>query len=221
MYPKNIQIISLLKERKFQYEFLHTIFDKPLSFEMLKTWKEQIFANQIESNEHLIPFLTELSSQETADIVLKEQKNFQELFFGPEHIPAPPWESVYRTRERILFGEPTLKMREKLRDFDLHYEEEHKEPEDHISVELEFMNYLIDKTMWSIDEENEKECSKALYYQFRLLDEHLMKWIEPFTADILLNTTSCLYKGSALFLRDFIQEDYEYMKEIKEVLGNE
>lgn len=217
-HSENINLISIMIDRKFQYEFLHTAFSNPISEEMLSKWKEQLSSKSIIPDEHLNPFFSELSSQEEKVIFEKEKENFLQLFFGPEHIPAPPWESVYQTRERLLFGEPTLKMREKLRAFNLYYEEEKREPEDHISIELEFMNHLIYKSIKAINEEDEKEFSKSLNYQFLLLDDHLVKWVEPFTEDIISSTTSSFYKGSAQFLREFIQQDYRYLNEIKEVL---
>ncbi|QED49463.1 TorD/DmsD family molecular chaperone [Cytobacillus dafuensis] len=220
-HSENSNLISMMKDRKSQYEFLCTAFSNPILKEVLNIWKEQLSFKSIISDEHFRLFFSELSSQKVEEIFEKEKENFLRLFFGPEHIPAPPWESVYRTRERLLFGEPTLKMREKLKIFNLNYEEENKEPEDHISLELEFMSHLIDKSLKSINEENEKEFSRALHYQFLLLDDHLVKWAEPFTEDILSFTTSAFYKGLAQFLREFIKQDYQYMSGIKEVLGNE
>lgn len=220
-HSENSNLIAITKDRKSQYEFLYTAFSNPISKEVLSNWKKQLSIKSIISDKHFSLFFSELSSQKVEEIFEKEKENFLLLFFGPEHIPAPPWESVYRTRERLLFGEPTRKMREKLKMFNLYYDEENKEPEDHISLELEFMNHLINKSLKSINEENEKEFSKALNYQFLLLDDHLVKWVEPFTKDILSFTTSSFYKGLAQFLRDFIKQDYQYMSGIKEVLGNE
>ncbi|WP_017754708.1 TorD/DmsD family molecular chaperone [Calidifontibacillus oryziterrae] len=215
------QLIQAMEERSFQYEFLHTVFSSPLSIELLKEWKNQSNFNPFEAQEHLIAFFSELSSLEIEKVEEKERESFLQLFFGPEHIPAPPWESVYRTKERILFGEPTLQMRKKLREFNLYFQNESKEPEDHISIELEFMIYLIDEAIKSIKEGDENKFSRALEYQFLLLNDHLMNWIDPFTDDIQSATTSSLYKGSALLLRDFINQDYQYLLDIKEVINHE
>nr|WP_239094048.1 molecular chaperone TorD family protein [Bacillus sp. B15-48] len=144
-----------------------------------------------------------------------------QLFVGPGVIPAPPWESVYRSRERLLFGEQTLKLREKLRSFDLHFEGDGHEPEDHIATELEFMGYLIQTTINAIISQDEEQFLKAIQTQFSLLEEHLLKWVPPFVEDILSSTPSSLYKGSALFLQDLIHEDYQYMNQLKEVLDYE
>lgn len=112
-------------------------------------------------------------------------------------------------------------MRKKLREFNLYFQNESKEPEDHISIELEFMIYLIDEAIKSIKEGDENKFSRALEYQFLLLNDHLMNWIDPFTDDIQSATTSSLYKGSALLLRDFINQDYQYLLDIKEVINHE
>lgn len=215
------ELVQIMEERNFQYQFLHTVFSEPLNMDLLNEWKNQFPLNPFESQEYLNAFLEELTSGQVDKIEAKEKESFLQLFFGPEHIPAPPWESVYRTRERILFGEPTLQIRKKLRDFNLYYQNEHKEPEDHISIELEFMNYLIDKSIKSIKEGDEEEFSRALDYQYLLLNDHLINWIESFAEDILSSTNSSLYRGSAIFLKDFIKQDYQYMSEIKEVISHE
>jgi len=205
-----------MRQRKLQYDFLSRVFREPLSHEFLKEWKELIH-HEIELSEQLEPFFHEMNHSELNEIAEKEKQHFLTLFFGPEHILAPPWESVHRSEDGLLFGEATLKMREKLRSFDLVFEGGYKELEDHISIELEFMGYLISKTIDLIEKNEVDELIDILHDQYSFLDEHLTKWIGHFTNRIQLNTSSSLYRGAARFLNTLIQQDYQYLKEIKEV----
>ncbi len=221
MNSETNKLHSVMKERKAQYEIIQAIYSEPLSLEVYQKWKEQTPTELEQLDKHYREFFEELAINDVEEVFNKERENYLQLFFGPGHIPAPPWESVYRTKEKLLFGDPTLSFRKKLREFNLYYDGESKEPEDHISVELEFMIYLIDQCLFAIENEREVDFKRALQGQFSLLDDHLINWVEQFTNDIASSTTSFLYRGSANFLRNLIFQDYQYLSEIKEVLNHE
>lgn len=209
-----------LEERKFHYQLLHTLFSGPMKSETLQRWNEADFQEVIQTTGYFAPFLSELTAGHIDEIAEKEQESYLKLFFGPGHIPAPPWESVYRTNDKALFGEPTLKLRAKLREFQLQSDEENEMPEDHIAIELEFMVFLIDSAIAALEGQKQSQFNKSMYYQFLLLDDHLVQWVKPFSKDILSHTTSSLYSGAAQLIRDFVIEDSKYMKQIEEVLSH-
>ena len=83
------------------------------------------------------------------------------------------------------------------------------------------MNHLINYTLSAKEEGREEDYAKGVYTQYWLMKEHLNRWITPFTKDILSSNTSDLYKGIALLLILFVEEDFEYIKTLKEDLDNE
>ncbi|MCB8816455.1 molecular chaperone TorD family protein [Desulfosporosinus shakirovi] len=69
---------------------------------------------------------------------------YTRLFIGPTKLPVPPWESVYVSKERLLFQESSLKVRQ--RQCYLNYNflpaKYRSEADDHIALELDFMYNL-------------------------------------------------------------------------------
>lgn len=57
-------------------------------------------------------------------------------------MPAPPYESCYRSPERVLPQASALEVREQYRNAGLAVKRLNREPDDHIGLELEFMYYL-------------------------------------------------------------------------------
>lgn len=222
------ELIAISKEREAIYSFLRVSFQCPLTTEMIKHWTEcfslEFKAVLTDGNEELRSFFESLDKKTLELIVEEEREAYLATFyiFNEEgKVPAPPWESAYITRDKSLFGEPAFQIRDKLAEFGLQYIHENTDPDDHIAIELEFMNYLINYTLSAKEDGREEEYAKGVYTQYWLMKEHLNRWITPFSKDILSSNTSAFYKGIALLLRLFIEEDFEYLKTIKEELDNE
>lgn len=64
------------------------------------------------------------------------------LFSGPEP-KAAPWESVWREKDRLLFGENTKAVAKTYLGWGIRIEQAGHEPEDHLGLELAFMCYLL------------------------------------------------------------------------------
>lgn len=222
------EILSTSQERITIYSFLKFALEKPLTTETLKLWKENFSSDFIEvltyENCDLQAFFEDLKKNDLDSMKEQEKEAFLATFniFNEEgKIPAPPWESVYVTRDRSMFGNPVFQMRKKLAEFDLQFIDVNKEPDDHIAIELEFMCYLINDTLEALKTDDEARFLKGLYTQYWLHKEHFMRWVQSFTKDIQSSDSSSFYNGVAELLRSFIAEDYEYIKSIKEGLENE
>jgi TorA maturation chaperone TorD len=130
-------------------------------------------------------------------------EEFRILFEGPDHLAAPPWESVYRTRERILFGPTTLEVRQAYRLAGLAFSEGGKEPEDHVSLELTFLAVLCDRVSAS----NSDPTWIKAYKEF--LSNHLAQWIPAFTNEILVHARTDFYQGLARLLCAIVRIETE------------
>jgi len=150
---------------------------------------------------------------------LEELKiEYARLFIGPFKLLVPPYGSMYLEDEEHLMANSTL-------DVQRRYEEENidvaiQEIPDHISIELEFMYYLMYQEMSalepklfehqkngydSISEHNgvaesekssEKMVSDYRLKQYDFLNKHLSRWIPSFGEKVnkhaKLNTYKCL-----------------------------
>lgn len=217
-----------VQERTTIYTFLKIGFEGPLTIETLKLWKETFSPEFIEvlsdGNKDLFRFFENLKSQNPSDVEQREKYAYLATFnlLNPTgKVPAPPWESVYVTRDQTLFGDPVFQIRNQLEQFGLQYIDKNKEPEDHIAIELEFMCYLCKYTWEAMTSGNKEGYAKGIYTQYWLHKEHFSRWLDSFTNNILSSDTSDLYKGLATLLKVFISEDFEYMKSLKEGLDYE
>ena len=64
------------------------------------------------------------------------QTEYTVLFLGAGEPLAPPWESLYRTPEKLLFGPPVGQVRAFMERFGVEAVEKYRMPEDHMGLEL-------------------------------------------------------------------------------------
>lgn len=94
-----------------------------------------------------LPENKRIEIQQNLQIQSFEQLNddYQRLFIGPNHLPAPPWGSVYLDKESVIFGESLLKLRTFLQENQINLLLNQNEPEDHIGLMLMLTAYLAEQ----------------------------------------------------------------------------
>lgn len=128
------------------------------------------------------------------------REEYTSLFLGAAHLPAPPWESVYRSDERTLCDWPTLAVRDAYRRSGLMTAWD-GEPDDHIGLELLFLGVLCERAA-----EGDAEAEGALC---SFLKEHLLQWAPAFTADLAAAATTGLYCGLAKLTAGYLALESE------------
>lgn len=93
------------------------------------------------------------------------------LFSGPNPA-ARPWESVWREKDKLLFGENTALVRDTYAAWGIATERQGHEPEDHIGLELAFCVTLLQRAL----EDGDVSALGALA---TFLDDHLLQWAGP------------------------------------------
>ncbi len=208
-------LLKVFHSRQNFYQFLQFLFFEPISMEAILNFRgsEELEALKTldSGGQSLYQYF---SAAENCD-VQKQRDEFYRLFSGPGVILAPPWESVYRTKDHLLFGESTFQVRAFYHKYGLEYKAETHEPDDHLVIELEFMHYLNELC----ENASDLDCLSGLVDdQLLFLTEHICIWAPHFCRKILHNTDSLLYKGAAILLEDFINFDIETLKEMRGVL---
>ncbi len=138
------------------------------------------------------------------DDLNRHKVDYSRLFLGPFKLLAPPYGSIYLEDGKFM-SESTLAAR------DL-YEQEGldivlKDAPDHISVELEFMYFLILKEAEACENSDLNEAARLREKQASFLRIHLGKWIRPFAHNIERNAETEFYRALGRATRDFVQED--------------
>ena len=102
----------------------------PFSLTASLSMDEQITGGLELLSGSLEPFKEEVSDR---DLEQLQEDHFQ-LFVGSGMPTAPPWESFYRTEERLMVSSHTLEVRALYERFGLVSERKEREPEDHVGL---------------------------------------------------------------------------------------
>jgi TorA maturation chaperone TorD len=214
-------LLSILQSRLYLNQLIRFILDSPPEKNaLLKIVDDPIFISLCKINHACHTIQTGIQSLLSNDHSLLPfaQEEYNRLFVGPNALPAPLWESVYLSKEHIMFEKQTLQVRERYRQHDLSFVNGKNEPDDHILIELEFLSYLIEQTILG-STINEKQ--NYLDNQISFLDDHLLKWCPKFCELLSESTEFEFFKGTAMLLHEYIGLEKELAITIKEALQNE
>ena len=205
--------------RAFVYGLLSSIFKGKPDAEFLTQFKDKemdiIQRYLLKSNNDKVKYGLEVIAkcldQITTDYYHDLGEEYAFLFLGPT-MKAPPWESVYRTKGGIVFGQSTLAVREAYREFDLVIKKKNLEPDDNLAIELGFMCYLCEQAAEAIGNQAWKTFEDILSAQQRFLTEHLNIWVGKFSRFVTEAEVSDFYKGFAVLTEGFIEDEIQGVK---------
>ncbi|MGE4272479.1 MAG: molecular chaperone [Desulfitobacterium sp.] len=222
-------IAIILANRHYLYQLLQHIFGNEPSQELLDIATNQHTQEALElmldeDDSYLntyLALLTELRqglATDTDGTLDKLTSEYTYLMIGPNKLPAPPWESVYVTKERALFQESTLKVRRTYLEYQFLPANYPHEADDHLAFELDFMAHLAKLTLERFDEQNIDDVKRLLADQKAFLEEHLLVWIGDFAKDIQESKTHHFYPHLAALTEQFLQTDNLVLDELLSLL---
>ena len=129
------------------------------------------------------------------------------LFIGPFQLVAPPYGSYYLDERKIVMGDSTARADAFYSFCGLHLSDDFYELPDHITVELEFMSFLVFKQREAAATGNTDEAKRLVGLQREFLSTFLMPWIEPFTSAVIIDGEAPFYQAIARCTADFITND--------------
>ncbi|WNS74066.1 molecular chaperone TorD family protein [Bacillus sp. DTU_2020_1000418_1_SI_GHA_SEK_038] len=189
-------------ERNFQ---LFLFFQRYYSGEALsyglQDWKEVARVLNSEwlpfKNDNFVKGITILQTIDSDDLESLKY-DFSRLFIGPRELLASPYESSYRNVEQLLMQKETLQVRNFYMQAGLAVANYESEPDDHMSIELEFICYLLAKRL-------EQPAYDQLYVRF--LQNHLLKWFEDHCSNIHKYARNKICKAMGLLLLGFLSAE--------------
>ncbi|MFH2060988.1 MAG: molecular chaperone TorD family protein [Pseudomonadota bacterium] len=152
--------------------------------------------------------ISELNTQ-SIDILTVE---YTRLFIGPYSLPAPPYGSIYIEKERKVMGDSTMDALKHYQDFGLEIAGSLKEVPDHITIELEYLYFLIFKEIESIQFNDPEVTQTYMIEQVSFLTDHLNRWVPDFTKNIVVNSGIEFYRSLANMTKTFIEEDIDFLE---------
>ena len=229
MANQNESIEILLSNRTYLYELLHTVFSGVPNEELLHIISgeqtKEAFSLLSEADDDMMAKMAHFCS--TQDKKLAENKEYLEdvkseytrLLIGPGKLVAYPWESTYNGKENLLFQESTLRVRQAYRKYGYLPEEYPKVADDHIALELHFMEKLSERVLKSFQEGNTEDVKQVLKDQKVFMKYHLLNWLPKYADAIQKSKTAILYPQFVLATDAFVKVDNELIDEILEALA--
>ncbi len=145
-------------------------------------------------------------------------KEFVYLFVAPGIHCIHPYESVHRSKKRLLKQEPYDQVIQALRESGLGKREECKELEDHIALEFEYMEILCGDTMRALVGNEKGKVRELLERQRLFLVKHLLRWVPGFCKRICQESNSQFYQGIALITEAFLSSEKARIDKLKNSL---
>ncbi|MHB8073845.1 TorD/DmsD family molecular chaperone [Desulfosporosinus fructosivorans] len=229
MTKQNDGIAIFLANRHYLYGLLQHIFGHEPSIELIevivsehtrKALKLLPDEDEYELDDCLVVLeeLKQAIATGAEDTLDKLKSEYTYLMLGPNKLPAPPWESVYLTDERMIFQENTLRVRRTYLEYQFLPANYPHEADDHLALELDFLTHLAKLTQEAFEAENLEEVKRLLADQKAFLAEHLLVWIGDFAEQIQLSKTHHLYPQMASLTEQVLKIDAAALDELISLL---
>jgi TorA maturation chaperone TorD len=194
------------------FGFLHKVFYEPPAQAFVAAMvNDALFADwPIETSDKntqtglalLQTFTTNWQDDQLAEL----KRDFARLFVGPDRLLAPPWESVYLSREHLLFEAQTMAVRSFYGRFNLRAPHLNNEPDDHIGLEFAFLAHLCRLGLMAVSQNDTDALAEALQAQRDFLDEHLLRWAPQFCQKVITQAETPFFHGVAYLALGSLQD---------------
>ena len=135
------------------------------------------------------------------------REEYAAVFVGPGPLVASPWESMHRTKKRVLFQASVLEVRDAYRAAGLLPERYGHVSDDFIGLEMDFMAKLAQMAFEARESGDEERCAQLLLQSRAFLDQHLLKWIGSLAKAIQAHYCNSFYSALAEFAALFLKRD--------------
>ena len=153
-------------------------------------------------------------SSNDADYISRLYNEYMRLFVGPQKLPAPPWESVYRSHQGLLFQESTLTIREIYRKQGFEAEGYPRVADDSLALELDFMGRMAEKAQAALAEDNMEALSEALTVSESFVRVHLLYFVPQMLERLSTTTFRLFYPQMLKILVSFMETDLQLVQEM-------
>jgi TorA maturation chaperone TorD len=211
---------ELAEHRSSIYGFLAAVYRQELNSELLQQMKDQRFRDVLSNlGVNLNNGFFQNSEEELLENLAVE---YSRLFVGPgKHIS--PHESVHHKRDDgqwgQLWGPSTAEVKKFIESAGLEYTSEYTGLPDHISVELEFIQQVIQREAQAWNAGDDETALLCLKNEKKFVNDHLNRWIPEFCEKVITAAESPFYREMARLTRSFIEFEEQELKELKEDTG--
>lgn len=151
------------------------------------------------------------------DAVLDLARDYARVFIGHgnnAYAAAYPFESVYTSEKRLLMQEARDEILEVYRAGGVQIDPSWHDPEDHIALELEYMQIMARRTVEALRAGDDGRALELLDDQRAFLLRHLVSWTPFLVKDMERLAQTDLYQGLALLTKGLLAEDRAFLNSV-------
>ena len=216
--PEEVNLVEPMNARARSYGMLARLFREEVDLPTLRELQQMRFpqatgnAAADEGYHQLYDYLKRAWDDSVTELAI----DYVSTFIGHGvngYSAAYPYESVYTSERRLLMQEARAEVLATLRENEL-MRGNWNEAEDHIALELEFMQRLSLRAADALSDDAEDEAIAYLRTSYDFLENHLLNWVPMLVADMRMHARTLFYQGLAQLTLGSLQEDEAVLREL-------
>ncbi len=216
--PEEVNLVELMNARARSYGMLARLFREEVDLPTLRELQQMRFpqatgnAAADEGYHQLYDYLKRAWDDSVTELAI----DYVSTFIGHGvngYSAAYPYESVYTSERRLLMQEARAEVLATLRENEL-MRGNWNEAEDHIALELEFMQRLSLRAAEALSDNAEDEAIAYLRTSYDFLENHLLNWVPMLVADMRMHARTLFYQGLAQLTLGSLREDEAVLREL-------
>ena len=214
-----LELAALCKQRSATYGLLARFYRVEMDQTFLDVLHGMRFpastgnANCDEGYRMLATYLSNLNERSVTELAVDYARVF--IGYGVDSYSAAfPFESVYTSEKRLKMQEARDEVLAIYHAYGLDKNENWKENEDHLAVELEFMQFMCDRTVAALEAGDEEAAAGLLGVQQGFLEDHLLAWAPMLTLDVRRMSKTWFYQGISYVTDGFLAEESAFLADV-------
>lgn len=216
--PEEVNLVELMNARARSYGMLARLFREEVDLPTLRELQQMRFpqatgnAAADEGYHQLYDYLKRAWDDSVTELAI----DYVSTFIGHGvngYSAAYPYESVYTSERRLLMQEARAEVLATLRENEL-VRGNWNEAEDHIALELEFLQRMALRAADALSDDAEDEAIAYLRTSYDFLENHLLNWVPMLVADMRLHARTLFYQGLGQLTLGALREDEAVLREL-------
>lgn len=220
----DVDVSQIMQARAAMYSLLARIYIKEVDEQFLAELKAMTYPQNSDNPQINEAFKTIYSYMRhlREDSLDQLSIDYNRTFIGSGILngnAAFPYESVYTSEHALVMQEARDEVLALYKSEGITKRAEWTDPEDHISLELEFMQTLAQRTydaLMSNDTAADGQARTLIVTQYHFLTDHLLRWVPRFLLDVTRFCTTSFYEGFAKLTDAYLTDDKLLLEDIIE-----
>lgn len=170
-----------------------------------KVFEEWPLASSSGDATEALQFLAEAVEADDAAVQTALSAEYTALFIGPDNA-IPLWESVWTTKDKLLFDGPMFAVRDAYAKYGLAAPNPAHEPDDHIGLEISFLGGVMGVAAESVEAGDMEAAGEHIAMAGNFMDAHLSRWASRFLEAVANHENASFFKALSIVCADTLDK---------------